>query len=501
MKVCLINPPLIVPRRWTPPTIFQPLGLAYIAAVLEKKHSVSILDACADGWKNFKVVDDQYYLGLDLNQIQEKIIKIKPEIVGISIPFSIIEKNVLAITEIVKKIDKNIFVFLGGAHASVVPEQLLTSPDVDFVIIGEGEDTILELVQILEKKEFKRLPFIKGIAYRRSNEILRTAPREFIQNLDALPFPSRHLLPMETYFLAAKEGRGPRRLYVPHYRWATVITSRGCPYYCIFCSVHLTMGNIFRARSPESVVQEIAELIRKYDIKHINLEDDNLTLDKQRFERICDLIIKQNLRFTWSAPNGIRADTIDENLVKKMKLSGCYRVFVAPESGVQEVVNTIIKKNLDLKKIEETVILFKKYGVIVDGSFVIGLPGETKEDIQKTIKFALKLRKLGMDKAGFHIATPYYGTELYQITRDKGYLKKDFNLQLLSPEEPLIETPEWTGKELRDLQLMAGWLVNFNFSEILRNPWFALKKIFLNFIKNPSRFRKAIKAGLGLTKK
>jgi len=225
------------------------------------------------------------------------------------------------------------------------------------------------------------------------------------------------------------------------------------------------MGRQFRPRSPENVLAEIKHLCENYGIKHINFEDDNLTLDKERAERIFDLIIENKLDITWSTPNGIRVENIDEGMVKKMKESGCKRVFVAPESGVQRVVTEIIGKNVDLKKIEHAVILFKKHKIIVDGSFVIGLIGETKMDIIRTIFFALKLKRLGMDTAGIHIAAPYYGTKFYEEARERGYLRKDIDESLLSPKEPLLNTPEWNVSQIKHLHKIADWLINYSLKD------------------------------------
>ncbi len=413
MRVCLINPPQVQHQKWGGrPRLFPPLGLAYIAAVLETEHEVNIIDANAEGWRSLRKIDDGLlFCGLSLNEIESRIKKCNPDIVGISIPFSIAKGIASQIAQIVKSIDKNVPVVVGGPHPSVRPTQTLQVPSIDYVVIGEGEHTVVELLDsVIEDTPLKK---VKGIGYKHNGEICITESREPIQDIDGLPFPARHLLPMDEYFSAFKMGRASRLMYMSNERWTTMFTSRGCPFHCVFCSIHLTMGRKFRPRSPDNVVQEISHLIEKYQIKHINFEDDNMTLNKKRFERICNMIVDKNLDITWSAPNGIRADTLDQKLVYAMKRSGCKRVFVAPESGVQTVVTNIIKKNLDLKSVEHAVYLLNRTGIEVDASFVIGLPGETKEDIWKTIYYAVKLRKLGVKNTGFNIATPYYGTELY----------------------------------------------------------------------------------------
>ena len=216
-----------------------------------------------------------------------------------------------------------------------------------------------------------------------------------------------------------------------------------------------------------------------------------MTLDKKRMETICDLIIEKKLNIEWFTPNGVRADTLDEHLLKKMKASGCKKIRVAPESGVQRVVDQIIKKNLDLKwrwfvsvntkEVEKAVALSKKVGIKVGCFFVIGLIGETKKDIEESINFAQKLRRLGADGFYFSYATPVYGTELYEQAKRGGFIS--FNDDALAEAQPLIETPEFTADELRELCARA----------IAVNPTFTRGKLVKAF-RNP---KKAIKVLLG----
>lgn len=462
MKICLINPAQTLQKRFGKPFVFQPLGLLYVAAALEREFTVEIIDASLLGWRALREESGKYYLGIGPEEIKEKLKVLKPDIVGISCLFSINEASALEAAQAVKSVSKDIVVVWGGVHPSVRPIETLSSGCVDFVVIGEGEITAPELFKVLESGNYSALRDVRGIAYRDSSgKAVLTGPREKIQDLDALAFPARHLADMEEYFKAMGVRKGAREMYTYNQRWTSIITSRGCPYQCNFCSIHLSMGRQFRRRSPENVIEEIKLLKRDYDIRHINFEDDNLTLERNRAAGIFDLMIRENLSVSWSTPNGIRGDTLDEELIKKMKESGCRRVFIAPESGSQHVVNDIIKKNLDLKKVEKAVGLLHKYGIVVDGSFVIGSIGETKSDIWKTIRFALRLKRLGMQAAGFHIATPYYGTALYEEASQKGLLRKDLNQGLFTTTEPLISVSQWSRLEIRRLRGIADWLVNY----------------------------------------
>ncbi len=449
MRVCLINPPRIQPKSWGKPNVFQPYDIAYVAAVLESKHKVRIIDSPTEGQKNLKQIDQaRYQMGLTNKELASRIKYWSPDIVGITIPFSGWSKPAFDVASTVKKVDSEVVTIMDGQHPSARPLECLKDPNVDFVVIGEKEQTVLELVEAHEQGNTENLKQIKGIAFKQNGETFVTPPRPLIQDLDSIPFPARHLLPMQAYFDAVKKRpiRG-----VIHKPWVSMISSRGCPYNCVFCSMHIVMGKQWRGRSPKNVVDEIEHLIDTYGIQQVDFWDDNMMLDKKRGEAICDLIIERGIDIEWYTPNGIRADTLDENLLKKMHASGCKKIRLAPESGVQHVVDKIIEKNQDLKAVENAIVACRRLGIKVGCFFVIGLIGETKEDIEQTIRYAYKLRRLGADIFHFCIATPLYGTRLHELARNGGYLIGEVNDEALSLAKPLIETPEFTADELRKL--------------------------------------------------
>jgi len=480
MRVCLINPPRIQPKSWGKPNVFQPLDIAYVAALLEKEHEVSIIDAPTEGWRNLEEVDGKRYrLGLTNKEIATKIEQRSPDLVVITVPFSGWWKTAFDVASAVKIIDEDITTVLIGLHPSARPAECLMHPNIDFVVIGEPEQTVLELASVLEQKNAEDLKKVKGIAFVKDGKTIITPPRPFIQDLDSLPFPARHLLPMDKLFAAAKKRPIRGELYKP---CARILTSRGCPYKCIFCSNHVVMGREWRARSPENVIEEIEQLVRTYNIKQLDFDDDNLTLDKKRMATICDLIVERGIDIEWYTPNGVRADCLDENLLSKMKASGCKRILIAPESGVQRVVDQIIKKKQDLKKVESTVISARKVGIAVGCFFILGLIGETKEDVKATIKYAYKLRQLGADRFYFSYATPLYGTELYEQAKHGGFLSAEFSDETLADVKPLIETPEFNAESLRELCAEAN-LVNPTFTRdrlarAMRDPRKAIKILF-----------------------
>ena len=358
----------------------------------------------------------------------------------IEIPFSGWSRTAFEVSLKIKQINNKIITILYGQHPSARPKACLEKEGIDFVVIGEAENTVMELVKSLNQG-FSKPEKIKGLAFIKNNKVVITPVRPVIEDLDSLPLPARHLLPMNEYAIAVKETPLRGVIRKP---WTIMITSRGCPFRCVFCTHHTVWGRKWRGRSPQNVVAEIEHLVKIYGIKQIDFLDDNMTLDRNRMENICDLIIQKKIRVEWFTPSGVRADTLDESLLRKMKKAGCKKIRVAPESGVQKIVDTVIKKNLDLNSVEKAVKICKKIGLKVGCFFVIGLIGETKDDIKATINFAYKLRQLGADSFIFSIASPIYGTELYQQAKNEGYLKAGFCEDALATAEPLIETPEFS---------------------------------------------------------
>ena len=478
MRICLINPPRIQPKAWGKPNVFPPIAMASVAAVLEKTQDVSIIDSPTEGWNNLLEMDEtKYRVGLSNETIAQRLSDWNPNVVIIEIPFSGWSITAFEVASIVKKVNIDITVILFGLHPSSRPEDCLKNRAVDFVVIGEPEVTISELIEALEKKKTD-YEEINGLGFKKDGKTVLTSKRSYIENLDALPRPARHLLPMKVYTQAVKQNPLRGEINKPY---TIVITSRGCPYNCVFCTHNIVWGKKWRPRSPKNVVDEVEHVIKTYGIKQIDFADDNMTFDVQRMEQICDLIIEKGLRFEWFTPNGIRADTLNEVLLLKMKKSGCKKIRVAPESGVQRVVNKIANKNLDLKKVEEAIVTAKKVGIKVGVFFVMGLIGETKADIEETIRYAYKLRSLGAESFVFSIAMPLYGTKFFEQAKAGGYIKEGFCDYALAATEPLVETPEFTAAELSELCMRANMvnrtLTRTKILRAIRSPRKALKML------------------------
>ncbi|HKZ88121.1 MAG TPA: radical SAM protein [Candidatus Bathyarchaeia archaeon] len=484
MRVCLVNPPRIQQKLWGKPAAFQPLDIAYVAAVLEKDHDVSIIDCPTEGWRNLQEIDGvKYRLGLTSKQIAERIRRWRPNLVVITVPFSGWWQTAFETAFAVKSVNSDIKTALIGLHPSAKPIESLAQPNIDFVVIGEPELTVQELANVLEKGNAEDLQKVKGLGFTKHSKVIINPSRPVIEDLDSLPFPARHLLPMKELFAAVKQTPIRGEIRKP---CARVLTSRGCPNNCIFCSIHIVMGKKWRGRSPGNVADELEQIVQTYGIKQVDFDDDNMTFNKKRMEAICDEIVKRGLDIEWYTPNGVRADGLDANLLARMRRSGCRRIMVAPESGVQRVVNQIIKKNQDLKKVEDAVVSARKVGIKVSCFFILGSIGETIDDMRASINYAYKLRQLGADRFYFSYATPLVGTELFRQAKEGGYLRPEFSDEALSWAQPLIETPQFTADDLRELCAKA----------MMVNPTVSRDR-FVRALRNPKR---AIGVLIGRTK-
>src|SRR4030042_420504 len=227
MRVCLINPPRIHPKSWGKPSAFQPLDIAYVAAVLERQHKVCIIDAPTEGWRNLEEIDGKRYrLGLTNKEIAARIKQWSPDLVVITVPFSGWSKTAFDVASTAKSVDKNITTVLIGLHPSTRAVDCLMHPNIDFVVFGEPEQTVSELAGVLEQGKVEELKKVRGIAFIENGKTIVNSPRPAIQDLDSLPFPARHLLPMESYFAAVKENPLRGEICKP---WTMMITRRGRP--------------------------------------------------------------------------------------------------------------------------------------------------------------------------------------------------------------------------------------------------------------------------------
>ncbi len=478
MKVLLVNPPQTFFPGSDAPAGNLPLGLMYIAAVLEKNDSkAEILDAFMANSPARKV-GDTVEIGMTYESIAEEIRKRKPDIVGISNPFTCQTQHASKVADIVKEIDRDVPTVVGGPHVSAVPEEFMVeAKNVDLAVMGEGEYTMLDIVKLAEGK--KTASEIQGIAYRQNDKIVQTPRRPFLESLDDLPYPAYDLVDIERYL-------NPEKIEYRSFkdRSISMITSRGCPFNCVFCAVHLHMGKAFRAHSVDYVVNHVRHVVDRYRVKTIFFEDDNMTFDLKRFDAICDGIISQKIKFKWETPNGIRADYLTLDLLKKMKRSGCQSVFFGVESGDQRVLDDIISKSLDLNAVTNVAKMCKDIGLNTAAFYIIGFPGEKKEDMLKTVDFALKLKREYDVGMLLHVATPSCGTRLYYQCKEKGYIQENLTPRAFAEVRqtsgnPLIGTEDFTPAEVKEIASLAmARYQRISMINYAKNPLKTIRAIF-----------------------
>jgi radical SAM superfamily enzyme YgiQ (UPF0313 family) len=414
MKTLLLNLPFIFEKK-SEIILSHCLGILQIASFLrENNYVVSVLDALQEGIDHSSKVGNYFRVGLSDEEI---INKISPDtdVIGISIPFSHLAKLAHELISKIKiKFPQKIIV-IGGVYPSAQPELAIESSS-DFIVLGEGEEPMLNLLNYLSKKTDTLLPCIIN---RKSD--LNNFQSHFTPDINILPLPARDLIDFNKYV-----ERSPRN--VRGWRSASIITSKGCPYKCEFCSVHPVCGYKWRPFSPERVLKEINHLVDNYGVNNIEFEDDNFTFRQDRVEEILNGIIEinKNKQFlSWQALNGLRIDTLNERLIKLFKDSNCRHLNIALEHGDEEMLN-IIGKKLKLEKVLEIVELFRKYNIESHVFTIYGYPGETKERFKNALNFYSRIKNIAPNITfKFFIAQPYPNTELFNRCVREGYLPAD----------------------------------------------------------------------------
>lgn len=481
MKILFIRPPYTDVKSVGPIRIGLPLGALSIAASIEQKgHEVRFFDSLVYDDKN----PDKNHYGASFERIKEYIKDFNPDIVGITNLSSTQLEKTLLLPKLVKDINPNIKIIVGGVHATVRPMDFLNTKYVDIVVIGEGEKSAPDIIDYYEGK--KKIEDVRGAVYLSEGKLI-TSPIEYIQDIDTLPIPAYHLVDMEKYFELNAKGYGPRLNEYSNKsaRQVTMITSRGCPYICTFCSIHPTMGYKFRPQSPEYVVRHIKHLINEYNVEFIDFEDDNLILDVERFEKILDLIKNENLRFRWDTPNGVRADKLTRDLLIKMRDSNVSSLRISIESGVQEVLDNIIKKDMDLSKVVEASKNCHEVGIPLSAYYIIGFPGETKKDIEKTLDFAYSLMKNYNTFPLLNVWGPFIGTPLYNIAKKKGYLITEDYTKGFILGMSRVKTEEFGPEDLKAYKAKFYKKIRYLYIyNMIKKPSMLIKKI-ANLIAYP----------------
>ena len=438
MKITLISPPWALSEHYglTLPevgSVEEPLGLAYIAAVLGKKgHQCRIIDAFGEQ--------------MDQKRFRELISRDDGDLYGVTASTPMIKRTTEAV-KIINEVKPDAPVMIGGPHIGAMlkverHEELFSAgAKIDYAIYGEGELTVPELVEKIESGQ--STADIDGLIINEGGRITVNKPRKVIDDLDSIPFPARHLLPRDVYHPSiSRYKRSPVR---------SIIISRGCPYKCIYCSNRYVFGPRIRSRKPKHIVDEIQSLVENFGVREVRFWDDTFTLNKRLVMELCRELVDRKLDVLWTCFG--RLDNVDPEMLEAMKKAGCWQIDYGVESGNDRVLKTI-KKGFTTKQALEGFTLTRKHGINARSNFILGLPGDTLETIEDTINFALAC---DANMAGFFLPQAYPGTELYDIAvKENALTTDDWSKYIVVGDEPSYLNPRIGSVEkLKALQRKA----------------------------------------------
>lgn len=458
MKILLLSPPTDSVIKSVIGVTGPPLGLAYLASIARSQgDDVRIIDSIA--------------MDYTFEDITGQIKKFDPDLVGLTSTTSMIP-DAYKVAELAKEYNKEVKTVIGGPHVTFTQEEtLMESPHMDFTVAGEGETSFSNLLLHLKgKKEIKE---VKGISYRDSEKIIVTPPEQLIKDVDSIPLPAIDLLPMEKYKAGTK-------------RFGTLMTSRGCPYNCIFCSSSLQFGKVWRGHSTDRVLTELRRLVFDYGIHEIEFLDDTFTLNMKRAVEIAKNIKAENLDIKWSG--SARVNLFNEEIAKAMKDSGAHTIYFGIESGNQNTLD-FIGKGIKLQQAVDSVRKGNEAGLHTLGSFIIGFPDDTVYEVKNTIKFSKKVK---VKIAQFTIATPYPGTRLWQLAKSQNLIKTT-NWRKYTTLNPVMSLKNfsdkqilgWLGRAYAYFYLRPTYLLN----DLLRDHGFIFKRIIPYYSKAMVAFK------------
>jgi len=416
VHVTLVNPPT---PAGAPPALFIPLGIGYLAAVLENnKYEVNVIDCQVHR--------------LTRDQLEAELVKSQPNIVGVT-SSTLTYKPALEIVKTAKAAFPNCLTMLGGPHVTVLDVQTLNeSPETDIIVRGEGEQTMLELADLTSKSDLKNLQEVEGITFRKNGKIVRNKDRAFIQNLDELPHPAYEHFQLSNYKISGK-------MYLP------IITSRGCPFQCTFCLASKMCGKRFRTRSPEKVVDELEWLRDTHGADVFAFYDDTFTFDVKRAYEICDEMKKRKFDLPWDCRT--RVDRISPEILVKMRNANCQLIHFGVESGNQKMLEAM-KKGTTVEQNAKGIKMAKDAGISVAISVVVGYPGETADMLIQTFDC---IRKTAPDYIYVCQAIPYPGTELYDQLKELGW-KISSDWSRFDEQSPVFENPLLSPQKIDEMR-------------------------------------------------
>lgn len=455
MKILFCVPNLILSSKGKGvsefPSVSVPTGLLYNAQYLRQQGwpgDIEVFDACL-GLERWHDDNGNEIFGSFEENIIKKVKQSAPNYIGISCMFSFQASQALKMADLCKVACPDAVIIIGGAHATSFPLEISENPAIDYVVMGEGEKRLYALLSSLENK---KKPRIQGVVGGLDDmDLLKKHKKikiDFIENLDEIPIPAYDLVDMNRYFELQAGDLSPRGRELGK-RPIAIYTSRGCPHKCVFCSVHASTGYKWRPNSHEYLRKHIDYVVNILKVDTIHFEDDNFTHDPERFDRILDFLLELKPKIKWDTPNGVRGDSWNDERVKRTKEAGCQYLRVAIESGDQEVLTNIVKKCLDLSKIDALMSACEKYCLPLQAYFVMALPGETIANMETTIDYALRnYKKYGVTPMLQRIV-PTPDTEVYDWLKNGGHIVESYNANQIETDDFSPEDVERLYKSFR----------------------------------------------------
>lgn len=447
-----------------------PLSLLYLSAYVRKYgHQPKIFNL--DTMVN---EDGIYFFGFDSKKLISEISDFKPDIIGITCPYSSRWQFTERLVRIIKTNFQDVPVVLGGIHPTTFPEYCLTSSGADYIVIGEGEETIVTLIEGL--KHTHKLYQIDGFAFRDGLKIVVNPKTKFVQDLDTIPYPAYDLINIEGYKKICSKDRISqlKGLYF------SLLTSRSCPNQCTYCNMHLAHGKKWRFRSPENVLAEIEHLISTYNVRQFAIVDDNFSLSRTRTIEILKGIIDRRFAIKFITPNGLSIKTLDDEVIKLFKDAGALEISIAIESGSDYIRNEVYKKRLTTEKIIEVVQACKRHKLPCSAFFMVGAPEETEDTVRESIELMKQLKI----PAYINITTPYKGTKLYDYYLSKGLIDEQTLMQgsALDIRLPVqnLKNYHQIVRWKRDMHL---YNILYSWKAILEHPGLVNTNTIMRFIK------------------
>jgi len=437
VRVLLIQPPFttrVVFKSKRPP-MYEPLGLAYLAAaVREKGYDVAVLDCIAEAWWVQRPDGELTRFGLPEPEIEREIGDFAPDLIGVTCQFTGFDKDCLDVATLAKRALPNVPVVFGGADATARADTFIQNPNIDVIVRGEGETPFLAILEHYARA--RKLPVhvpgttVAGCVNPVADEIA---------DLDTVPMPARGLLPMKTYL----EDQKAIMPYAKRRPIGFMISSRGCPYNCIFCST-TKIWRKWRPRSPKCVVDEIELLVNDYGCHEIAFQDDSFLANPARVSTICDEILRRSIDISWTVPPGLTVPTVNEEVLCGMRAAGFYRACFPIESGDPAML-AYIRKPIKLDRVRAIIEYCNQLGLWTYGNFIIGFPEQTPESVEKTAEYAINS---GLDMINVYVAQPYAGSDLYDVFQDLGLLDAP-EADASTVFHTMYDTKHFTAEELR----------------------------------------------------